>query len=215
MKKTLLALVVLVCAALTSYAQVPGEGGSGIRLSGGVGVGATIGHNASDYPAATSLNLNVEIPTGGDLPLSILLKTGYTGFISKDGYSTGYTSDYGSYSYGSIVSFVPLQIGARVYVNKLFFEAAAGASFCVNSDPSAYTSKKTALLVTPAIGYGWRFGYSEKFGLDLSLAYEARIEPTRETTINYDDGSGFSTSITTSTGAYNQVALRVAFSFGL
>jgi hypothetical protein len=215
MKKTLLALVVLVCAALTSYAQVPGEGGSGIRLSGGVGVGATIGHNASDYPAATSLNLNVEIPTGGDLPLSILLKTGYTGFISKDGYSTGYTSDYGSYSYGSIVSFVPLQIGARVYVNKLFFEAAAGASFCVNSDPSAYTSKKTALLVTPAIGYGWRFGYSEKFGLDLSLAYEARIEPTRETTTNYDDGSGFSTSITTSTGAYNQIALRVAFSFGL
>ncbi len=214
MKKTLLALVVLVCAALTSYAQVPGEGGSGMRLSGGFGVGATIGHNASDYPAATGINLNLEIPTGGDLPLSIILKTGYTGFISKNGYSTGY-SDGVSYSYGSIVSFVPAQIGARVYVNKLFFEAAAGASFCVNSDPSQYTSKKTALLVTPAIGYGWRFGYSEKMGLDLSLAYEARIEPTRETTTTYDDGSGSTASITSTTGAYNQVALKVAFSFGL
>jgi hypothetical protein len=215
MKKTLLALVVLICAALTSYAQVPGEGGSGIRLSGGFNVGATIGHNASEYPAATGVNLNLEIPTGDELPLSIMLKTGYTGFISKDGYSTGYSSDYGSYSYGSIVSFVPVQIGARVYVNKLFFEAAAGASFCINSDPSQYTSKKTALLVTPAIGYGWRFGYSEKMGLDLSLAYEARIEPTRETTTTYDDGSGFSTSLTSTTGAYNQVALKVAFSFGL
>jgi hypothetical protein len=215
MKKTLLALVVLVCAALTSYAQVPGEGGSGLRISGGFGVGGTIGHNASDYPVASGVNLNLEIPTSGDLPLSILLKTGYTGFISKDGYSTGYSSDYGSYSYGSIVSFIPLQIGARVYVNKLFFEAAAGASFCINSDPSAYTSKKTALLVTPAIGYGWRFGYSEKFGLDLSLAYEARIEPTRSITTSYDDGEGNSIDITTATGAYNQVALRVAFSFGL
>ncbi|GAA3965741.1 hypothetical protein [Mucilaginibacter dorajii] len=214
MKKTLLALVVLVCAALTSYAQVPGEGSSGIRLSGGFNVGGTIGHNASDYPVASGVNLNLEIPVNEDVPLNIILKTGYTGFISKDGYSTGYSNGE-SYSYGSIVSFVPAQIGVRVYVNKLFFEGAAGASFCINSDPSAYTSKKTALLVSPAIGYGWRFGYSEKFGLDLSLAYEARIEPTRETTTNYDDGSGFSTSITTSTGAYNQVALRVAFSFGL
>lgn len=214
MKKNLLALVVLVCAALTSYAQVPGEGSSGLRISGGFNVGGTIGHNASDYPVASGVNLNLEIPVNEEIPLNFILKTGYTGFISKDGYSTGYSNGV-SYSYGSIVSFVPAQIGVRVYVNKLFFEGAAGASFCINSDPSAYTSKKTALLVSPAIGYGWRFGYSEKFGLDLSLAYEARIEPTRETTTNYDDGSGFSTSITTSTGAYNQVALRVAFSFGL
>lgn len=203
MKKILLSLIVLFCAAFTCYAQVPGEGDSGFRISGGFGIGAGIGSHASDYPVASGLNVNFEIPTGDELPLNIILKTGYTFFISKDGYS--YSSYYGTT--GSLVSFVPLQAGARIYMNKLFIEAAAGASFCINNTYQTYTARKTALLVSPAIGYGFRFGYSGKMGLDLSLGYDARLEKKSE--IFYDDGT------VTSYGSFNQVAFRIAFSYGL
>ncbi len=208
MKKTLLALVVLVGLAFSAHAQVPGEGGSGVRVGAGFGVGVTVGPHATDYPAAGQINLHLEIPVGEDMPLSILLKTGYTFYVSKDGYS--YNSRYGTT--GSIVSFVPAQVGVRVYVGKLFFQGDVGASFNLNSSTSTYTGKKTALLVSPGIGYGFRFGDSDKFGVDLSLAYESRLEKTQSVT--YEDEFG-NTVTGTGYGNYNQVAFHVAFSLGL
>jgi hypothetical protein len=205
MKKTLLAVFILFSAVLTVKAQddelLP-------RFSAGFGVGATTGPQHLGFPAAGSVALKGEYPIASS-PVCVTASVGYQFYVSSDGYNYNYNSNYGESTTGSIASFVPVMVGARVYVSKLFFEGDVGASFNLNSGKS-YTAKKAAPILSPSIGYGFRFGSSQKIGLDLSLSYETRLEktqiPSDPSIVNpYINGYG----------SYNLVAFHVAFSLGL
>jgi hypothetical protein len=206
MKRLLPTLAVLIFLAFNAHAQVPGEGGSGVKLNAGFGIGGTIGTHASNYPVAGQIHLGMEIPVSEEIPVSVMLGAGYTFFVSKDGYSASYNSREGGTSTGSLVSFVPLTVGARFYAGQLFFQGDVGLSFNLNPTHADYTGKNTGVIVAPSVGYGFKFG--DKIGLDLSLAYEARTERAQEnvTTTN---------PYVTSYGGYNQVAFHLAFSYAL
>ena len=208
MKKTLLAVFILISAVLTVKAQddelLP-------RFSAGFGVGGTIGTQASGYPAGGSVGLKLEYPLASS-PVCITASAAYQFYVSKDGYNYSYNSTYGENTTGSIASFAPVMLGARVYVGKLFFEGDAGASFNLNSTHANYTGKTVALALSPSIGYGFRFGSEQKIGLDLSLAYETRLESNKD--IIYNDSIS-SSSYITRYGGYNMIAFHVAFSLGL
>jgi len=201
MKKTLLSLVFLISATFCVYAQ---SDDSAPKVSVGFSVGATTGAHQGAFPIASGLHVKLEYPIS-DNQLSLMLTAGYTGYVSSNGYSTGYSTNGGSYTNGDIASFAPVEAGVRFYVlNKLFVQADAGASFNLNSTSTDYTNQKVALIVSPSAGYAIPFG-SSKFGLDLSLGYEARIEPAAGVNLN----SGYAM------GSYNQVVFRLAFKVGL
>ncbi len=198
MKKTLLLLAVLISAAVGVNAQ---DYTPTTAISAGFSVGATVGPHQGEFPVATGVHLKLEIPIADQV--SFMGTVGYTGYISGNGYSTGYDSYGGSYSSGDLVNFIPVTAGIRYYaVNKLFVQGDVGASFNLNSD-NVYTAKKAALLVSPSVGYAVTFG-STKYGLDLSLAYDARFESTGD--IN---SAGYHV------GSYNSVVFRLAFRYGL
>jgi len=200
MKKTLLLLAFLIGAAFCANAQ--NYDATTPTLSAGFSVGATVGAHSSDFPAASGVHLKLEYPLS-DSKVSLMFTTGYTFYVSANGYSTGYI-DGNSYSSGDLAAFVPVEAGVRVYVlNRLFLQGDAGASFNINSTSSDYTNKKVALLVSPSAGYALPFG-STRFGLDFSLGYEARLET-----------AGGTTTADYPVGSYNQVVFRLAFRFGL
>jgi hypothetical protein len=91
------------------------------RLSAGFGVGVTTGPQSGSFPTGTSLGLKFEYPIASS-PVSITASAAYNIFISKNGYYFGYNSYNGSYINGSIASFIPVMVGARVYAGKLFFK---------------------------------------------------------------------------------------------
>jgi len=212
MKKNLLALLVLICAFISANAQsFKGDAEHTPRLSAGFGSGVTIGSHSGEYPTAGSVAVKLEYPITSS-PVSITVSAAYQFYVSKYGYYFGNDNYEGSYTNGSFASFAPVMLGARVYAGKLFFEGAAGASFNLNSIHSNYTGNTVALALSPGIGYGFRFGSSQKFGLDLSLAYETRLESSKS--IFYNDGMGNSYAAG-AYGSYNLLACHVAFSMGL
>jgi hypothetical protein len=155
-------------------------------------LGAALGPEASAYPVAGGVVVRYAHPVGERL--SVLATTGFSYFVSKDGYSAGYNSYGGSYTYGSMAIFWPLQVGVKAYVSERFFvQADVGVSMNVNSNYKSYTQKKVAPLVSPAIGYTIPFG-SSRWSLDLGLGYENRIEPS---------------------GGYSQINLRALFNIDI
>ncbi|MFI5137097.1 MAG: hypothetical protein ACHQIM_04665 [Sphingobacteriales bacterium] len=201
MKKSLFLLTLLIGATFCVYAQ---NDDSAPKISAGFSVGVTTGTHAADLPVASGIHVKLEYPIS-DNQVSLMLTAGYTGYVSSNGYSTGYSSYGGSYTNGTLVSFVPVEAGVRFYVfNKLFVQGDAGASFSLNSASSGYTGQSVALIVSPSAGYSIPFG-SSRFGLDLSLGYEDRIESAG----GVNQTSGYVM------GSYNQVVFRAAFKFGL
>lgn len=187
MQKKLLLLIVLFSAAFFARAQ----DNSTPKLGFGVTVGAAVGPNASDYPVASSLVLRYAHPVGEQV--SIMATTGFSYFVSKDGYTATY-SNYGSYTSGSLAIFLPVQVGVKAYVSERFFlQADVGASLNLNSNYYSYTNNRIAPLVSPAVGYTIPFGAS-RWSLDLGLGYENRIE---------------------SGGGYSQINFRAIFNVGL
>ena len=194
MKKNLLLLTFLSLITFGAYAQRDNYTPKiGVGLSGGVAISTV----ASDYPTVGSVDLKFELPIQST-PLNLVFKTAFTYYISKNGYSTGfYYSTYGSsnYSVGSLACFVPLELGLKGYVSRsVFIEGDAGVSFNVNSQSLNYTNKKVAPIFSPGVGYTFPISSSQKHSVDVSLAYENRVET----------GGGFS-----------QIALHGAFNFGI
>ncbi len=206
MKKTLLFFFMLLGAVITVKAQ--SDDNAMPRFSAGFNVGPSVGHQSGGFPAGFGVAAKLENPIASS-PVSLTGSLGYEGFVSKDGYYTGYSSYNGNYSAGALASFIPVMIGARVYAGKIFFEGDAGASFNINGTHSYYTDKPVALVLSPSIGYGFRFGSSQRFGLDLSVSYQTRLESNKD--YNYIDNPSYITSY----GSYSLVAINVAFSLGL
>jgi hypothetical protein len=197
MKKILLLLAISISSVLTVSAQ---NDSSSPTLSAGFSVGATVGPHAADLPVGGGIHVKLEYPVV-DNQVSLMLTAGYTFFVSGTGYQYESDTEGDSYSSGELVNFVPVMVGARFYVaNKLFIQGDVGASFNINS--TGYTNSKTALIVSPSVGYALPFG-SSRFGLDLSLAYEDR----------FDSGSTQPGGPTI--GDWGMAEFRLAFRFGL
>lgn len=188
MKKVLLSFIIVIFTALHSFAQ----DNPATKIGVGVDVGIPIGSVSNTYEVATGVTAKAEIPVAS--PISLTFTTGFTGYVTKGGYSAGYNTYDGSYSNGAVACFIPLEAGAKVYVaSRFFLEGDLGFSFNINSTSSDFTNKKVAPMYAPMAGYTIPFG-SSRVSLDLSLRYEGRVETG---------------------GGYNQVAARALFNFNL
>jgi len=149
------------------------------------------GKATSVYAASGGVSVKLELPVV--TPLSLTLTAGYLGVVTNGG-AYAYTGTDGSYSYGSVASFVPLEAGAKVYLSRMFYaEGNVGGSFRISAENLDYPSKSVALIYAPAVGV---YIPIRSVGVDVSLRYESRV----------GSGNDF--------GSFNQVAVRAAFSFG-
>lgn len=98
------------------------------------------------------------------------------------------------------VTFIPVQVGGRYYLDRLYIEGEGGVSFCPDNNVAVFSAKSIAPQISAGIGYGFRFDKAEQFGLDISLRYDNRIE-----TVNP----------ARSYGSFNYIAINAAFSLGL
>jgi hypothetical protein len=191
MKKILL-LVTLIAASLTTFAQ---DDNTATKLSVGFTAGAGTGAISNEYPVSGGLAIKAEYPLSGT-PVALVFTTGLTFFVSANGYSTDYDvyGDGGDYSSGSLATFVPVQLGAKIYVtHRLFVQGDVGASFFLGSSDGSFEPPKVGLLVSPSAGYTISFG-STRASLDVGVGFDDRFE---------------------SGGSLGSVALRVQFNFGL
>jgi hypothetical protein len=189
MKKVLFSFIIVIFTALHSFAQDD----SANKIGVGVDVGVPVGSVSNTYEVTMGVTAKAEIPIAS--PVNLTFTTGFTGYVTKGGFSTGYNSYDGSYTNGAVACFIPLEAGAKVYVasSRFFVEGDLGLSFNINSTSSDFTSKKVAPMYAPMAGYTIPFGGS-RVSLDLSLRYEGRVETG---------------------GGYNQVAARALFNFNL
>jgi hypothetical protein len=192
MRKILLLLLLLTGVAYGSYAQSDNDAVP--KLGVGFNFGAAFGSNSGAYPIEGGVHAKFEYPVS-DSQLSIIFKAGYTFFVTADGYT--YQDDgYGdNYSNGSILSFIPIEVGAKYYVaGRIFLEGEAGASFNLSStDENGKSISKISPIVSPNVGYTIPFG-TTRASLDLAL------------------GADFSPQ---TGGGYNDIALKATFNFGL
>jgi hypothetical protein len=196
-KKTLLLLTILFGAALSLRAQ---NNKSTPTVSAGFSFGATTGPNSDHLPVALGLHVKLEYPVANRV--SVILTSGYTVYLPAEGYN--YDARYGSSGEGA--DFIPVTIGARFYTGKrIFIQGDVGASFNLNP-ADLYTGNKVALLVSPGVGYAFKFG-SSRYGLDLSAAYDTRIEKSAASNIDPKTYNPY--------GSFSSVVFKVAFRFGL
>ena len=193
MKKTLLLFALLISAALSTYAQ---NDDYPVKLGVGFSFGGAIGSNSGAYPAAGGVHVKLEYPLS-DTKLSLTFSTGYTFYVSANGYSYETTSDGNTYTNGSLLSFLPVQIGAKYYVaDRLFLAGEAGILYDLDSrlgDENGKAIAKVSPLIVPSVGYTIPFGRT-RGSVDLSVGYEANPQ---------------------SGGGYNQAFFRATFNFGM
>jgi hypothetical protein len=198
MKKLMLLSAILIGAIYSASAQYYSHNSdmnSSAKFGIGVSSGFATGPVSGSFPEAGALSFKLELPIGKS-PVSFLLSTGYTFYVSEGGYEL----DFGGYGYGGstyysgdIASFIPIEAGLKAYIaNRVFIEGEAGVSFNINGYSSDYTYKPTDFIYSPSIGYTFRSGY--RSSIDLSLMYENRPETG---------------------GGYEQVAVRAVLNFGL
>jgi hypothetical protein len=195
-KKTLVLLTILFGTALPLHAQ---NDKSISAVSAGFSFGVTTGTHSNYLPVAGGIHVKLEYPVANRVAL--MLTAGYTAYLPAEGYN--YNSGYG-YS-REVANFIPVTIGARFYTGKsIFVQGDVGASFNVNSR-DLYTGSKVALLASPGVGYAFKFG-SSRYGLDLSAAYDTRIEKSAANNIDPE---------THPYGSFSSVVFKMAFRFGL
>jgi hypothetical protein len=200
MKKVLLVLLVIISIPVISFAQ--SSTGTMNRVAVGFDLGASTGVHSGNYPLATGFGVKFEFPIGA-APVSIMASGAVNFMLSNYGYKRlnyNYDDDYTS-SDANVASFAPVELGVRVYINRFFIEGNAGASFNLNESHRDYTGKNVALVIAPNVGYAFRFKQSKKYGLDISLGYETRLEDYRLNESNFY-------------GNYSQVGVHAVFSMG-
>lgn len=196
MKKFSLLIAVLFgavyCASAQYYNTAPAAK-FGIGVSSGFATGAVSGV----FPQSGGISLNMELPINKS-PLSFMVTTGYTFYVSGGGYYVdyyGYGYDASTYSNGDVASFIPVEAGLKLrFAHRLFIEGYGGVSFNVNAYPSDYTGKANDFIYSTGAGYTFPMDYNGRSNLDLSLIYENRPEPG---------------------GGYSQVALKAVWNFKL
>jgi len=189
--KYFIAVLLLLVCALSANAQDY----SRPRISFGIDpISFGVGPYGEDYPyGILGLTGKFELPVNKS-PLN------FTGSIRVPLY---FPSDKPkNYAKPILIIFVPVQVGIRYYLERLYIEGEGGVSFSPpdGGGVETYTAKAIAPQLSAGIGYGFRFDKAEKFGLDISLRYDNRIEATNPAH-NY--------------GSFNYIAINAAFSLGL
>lgn len=171
MKKLLLSLFIITASAFTCFAQHI----ESFSMGGEFGLPQGEARDLYDYTAGFSLKF--ELPTGIK-PLKFIAQLGYTDYAVKLSVKKGVDADY-----------LPIEIGAKLYIHKFYIEGDAGESTNINS---SYAGRRIALIYAPGIGYTIpALDFDE---MDFGVRYEGRVEPG---------------------GTMGQVVLRVAYKFNL
>jgi hypothetical protein len=193
MQRTLLLLSVLFFVGVGASAQ---NNSASPLLGVGLSYGAPLGTNSSTTPYAAGLIIRLQEPVNNRL--SLLFKTGYSSYFAGDVSLGSFNPDNeydDSPATGTIWSFVPMELGAKLYlVDKLYIEGDAGVSFFLNYHPGE--NKTVEPIVAAALGYDIPFKGS-KNSLDLGFGYENRIYH-----------AGYFTD-------FSQIPFHVIFNFGL
>jgi hypothetical protein len=127
---------------------------------------------------------------GASVKLEIPVSASQLSFVVTGGFSDFLVK----YSYIGLLQntlYIPIEVGGRCYFSKIgYLEEDIGLSNNLNSN---YTAAKTAFIYAPIIGFSAPTN-KHKAIIDIGLRYESRVE---------------------SGGTVSQVALRVAYRFGV
>lgn len=171
MKKLLLLLLITTSSAFTCFAQTVQSFGMGGEL------GLLQGQAKGLYDYTAGFSIKIEMPTGVK-PLKFITQLGFTDYAVKLSVKKGVDAAY-----------LPIKIGAKLYIHRFYVEGDAGESTNLNSN---YTGRRIALIYSPGIGYVIpALDFDE---LDFGLRYDSRVQAG---------------------GNLNQVVLRVAYKFNL
>lgn len=148
MRKILLATLLFVGIAISSYAQSGGD-----KFSIGVETGLPVGNMSNYY----------NFVIGGSLKYDMSI-TKTTNFTLSAGYNSFQGKTIGNIDYVSI-GYIPVKAGIKYFFDKAFYgEAQLGASF-----RTQYTQFGNSTLFAYSPGFGFKF--SDK--VDLGIRYEA------------------------------------------
>ena len=175
MKKALLIVFILTGTAFSGFAQQLRDMHS---FAVGLNYGVPFGDGSNQYSYMTGVTGKFEFPTKQN-QLRVVVISGLDIYAVKDPGKKGDKD-----------AFIPVEFGARIGVNKFYFEGDAGLSISTNSPSSNYTGQALGIMYSPTIGYC--LPVLDMQQLDFSIRYEGR---------------------TSSPGTLNVVALRVAYRF--
>lgn len=171
MKKLLLSLFIIAASAFTCIAQNI----QSFSMGGEFGLPQGYAKNIYDFTAGFSMKLEM---ASGLKPLKFIGKLGYTDFAIKK-----------SIKKGADINFLPIEIGAKLYIHRFYMEGDVGESTNLNS---SYSGPRVTLAFSPSVGYAIpALDFDE---VDFGLGYEGRLEQGR---------------------TLSQLVLRVAYKFNL
>jgi hypothetical protein len=170
MKKLVLLLFIISATATACFSQNI----QSFSMGGAFGFPTGQAKNVYDY--SIGFAMKVELSTGVK-PLRLVANLGYSDFVAKQG------------SQAVDANYLPIEVGAKLYLHQFYIEGDAGASVNLNSN---YSGGRVGLIYAPGIGYAVpALDFDE---VDFSIRYEGRT----------DNG-----------GTVSQVVLKVAYKFNL
>ncbi len=183
--KKLLLAIIATISMTCAFAQGPG-----VKLSIGPEVGLPLGDIHDFYSFTLGGTLKLEVPVNNS-NFNITFTSGFINYFAKD-YNYSYSNGYSSYS-GTVradnAGFIPVKVGGKYYANPNFYvEGEVGIVANTNSSQSS-----TAFAYAPGIGFSLPIGGDTRKAFDIGARYE-----------------GWSKD-----GTVKQVALRLAYKFGL
>lgn len=153
MKKILLSLFIISASTVTCFAQQI----ESFSLGGEFGLPQDQASKLYNYTMGISVKL--ELPTYVK-SLKFIAQLAYTDYVIKP-----------SIRKSSDLEFLPIEVGAKLYIHKFYLEGDVGESTNLNS---SYKGKRVALICAPGIGYAIPVLISDE--IDFGLKYEVRIQ---------------------------------------
>jgi len=158
------------------------------QLSVGGEFGLPVGYISSVYGSIFGASAKLEIPVS-KAPLFLTITTGISAYVVKLDYV--YPANATVETNIPPLIYIPVEVGAKYYFSKIgYFEGDIGISTNANSD---VTNDKQAFIFAPIVGFSAPTN-KHKATVDICLRYETRV---------------------VSDQYINQIALRVAYRFGI
>jgi len=157
------------------------------QLSLGGEYGLPVGYISSVYGSIYGASAKLEIPVS-KAPLFLTFTTGISAYVVKLDYV--YPANATVETNIPPLIYIPVEVGAKYYFSKIgYFEGDIGLSSNINGD----AADKEGFIFAPIIGFSAPTT-KHKAAIDICLRYESRIASAQY---------------------INQVALRVAYRFGI
>lgn len=157
MKKLILILWLVTCAAISSFAQT----GVTPKLSLGVDLGLPTGQADELYSSVIGGSAKLELPIANS-NLKFMVDAGYSNFMVKSEYKGALLN----------ASYTQVEAGARYYFIPMFYaEGDFGLSINLNKN---YSEQKVGLAYDPTIGINLPINKSN--AVDIGIRYDGRVE---------------------------------------